>query len=289
MASRWNDDPVVITVAPTGAEVTREQNPAVPYTPEEIARSTAAAAARGAAVVHLHAREEDGGPSGNPDHFVDIVGRLERSTEMITMVSTGGAVGMSVEERVAGLRASPDLSGVESGSLNFGEDPFITAPATARAIIDRADSSGIGLEVEAFDVAHVLSAVRWLEDGILRPPLRVNLVFGVPGGIDPSPEGLAAMLRPLPPDSFWTVTCVGREHFRMLGLALLWGAPGIRTGLEDVIYLSKGVLADSNAALVGAAAELARSVGRTLASPTEARSLLGLPGRMTAGPSGDDA
>ena len=97
----------------------------------------------------------------------------------------------------------------------------------------------------------MVSAVRWLEEGILPPPLRINLVFGVPGGIDASPEALEAMLRPLPSGTFWTVTCIGRHHPRMLALALLHGAPGIRTGLEDVAYMSRGVLAPSNAALVG--------------------------------------
>jgi 3-keto-5-aminohexanoate cleavage enzyme len=106
--------------------------------------------------------------------------------------------------------------------------------------------------------------------------MRINLVFGVPGGIDASPEALTAMLRPLPPETFWTVTCIGRHHPRMLALALLYGAPGIRTGLEDTVYLSRGVLAPSNAALVTKAIELARAVGREVATQDQARSLLGL-------------
>ena len=115
-----------------------------------------------------------------------------------------------------------------------------------------------------FDVGHVVSAVRWLEQGMIPAPMRINLVFGVPGGIDASPEALDAMLRPLPPETFWTVTCIGRHHQRMLGLALLKGAPGIRTGLEDVAYIEKGVLAPSNAALVEMASDWpARSAARS--------------------------
>ena len=174
------------------------------------------------------------------------------------MVSTGGANDMTIEERTTGLEAKPDISGVESGSMNFGDETFITPPPAGRGIVERALDAGIALEVEAFDVGHVVSAVRWLEDGLLPEPMRINLVFGVPGGIDASPEALAAMVRPLPPGTFWTVTCIGRHHQRLLGLALLMGAPGIRTGLEDVSYISKGVLAPSNAALV----EMARRPGR---------------------------
>ena len=272
----WNSDPVVLTVALTGADVFRENNPNIPYTPVEIADSAIEAGQAGATVVHIHVREDDGTPSGRPELFKDVISRVRAGSDLITMVSTGGANDMTIEERTTGLEAQPDLSGVESGSMNFGDETFITPPPAARGIIERATSMGIGLEVEAFDVGHVVSAVRWLEEGVIAEPMRINLVFGVPGGIDASPEALAAMLRPLPPETFWTVTCVGRHHPRMLGLALLHGAPGIRTGLEDAVYISRGVLAPSNAALVMAAMELARAVGREVATQEQARSLLGL-------------
>jgi 3-keto-5-aminohexanoate cleavage enzyme len=273
----WNSDPVVVTVAPTGADVFRTNNPNIPYTPAEIAASSIEAAQAGASVVHLHVREDDGTPSGRPELFKDVISRIREQTDLITMVSTGGSNDMTIEERTTGLEAQPDLSGVESGSMNFGDETFITPPPAARGIIERATQAQIGLEVEAFDVGHVISAVRWLEDGVIREPMRINLVFGVPGGIDASPEALSAMLRPLPPETFWTVTCVGRHHPRMLALALLHGAPCIRTGLEDAVYISRGVLALSSAALVSAAIELARALGREVATTQQARSLLGLP------------
>jgi 3-keto-5-aminohexanoate cleavage enzyme len=160
--------------------------------------------------------------------------------------------------------------------MNFGDETFITPPPAGRGIIERATEKGIALEVEAFDVGHVASAVRWLEKGILEPPMRINLVFGVPGGIDATPEALNAMLRPLPPDTFWTVTCIGRHHQRLLALALLLGAPGIRTGLEDVAYISKGVLAESNAQLAAMAVELTKNLGREVATQEQAPELLRL-------------
>jgi 3-keto-5-aminohexanoate cleavage enzyme len=274
--SAWNSRPVVLTVAVTGADVTRENNPNVPYTTSEIADSSIEAAQAGATVVHLHVREDDGTPSGRPELFEDVVDRIRAGSDLVTMVSTGGANDMTIEERTTGLAAGPELSGVESGSMNFGDETFITPPPAARGIIARAMEMGIGLEVEAFDVGHVVSAVRWLEEGVLPAPLRINLVFGVPGGIDASPEALAAMLRPLPADTFWTMTCIGRHHPRMLALALLHGAPGIRTGLEDVAYLRRGVLAPSNAALVEMAVGLARTLGREVADPAQTRELLEL-------------
>jgi 3-keto-5-aminohexanoate cleavage enzyme len=267
---------VVLTCAITGADVFREQNPNIPYTTAEIADSAIEAAQAGATVVHLHVREDDGTPSGRPELFKDVISRIRAGSNVLTMVSTGGANDMTIDERTTGLEAQPDLSGVESGSMNFGDETFITPPPAARGIIERALQAGIGLEVEAFDVGHVVSAVRWLEEGLLPEPMRINLVLGVPGGIDASPEALSAMLRPLPPETFWTVTCVGRHHPRMLALALLHGAPGIRTGLEDAVYISRGVLAPSNAALVAAAVDLAHAVGREVATPDQTRSLLGL-------------
>jgi 3-keto-5-aminohexanoate cleavage enzyme len=192
------------------------------------------------------------------------------------MVTTGGANDMTIEERTTGLEAKPDISGVESGSMNFGDETFITPPPAGRGIAKRATDAGIALEVEAFDVGHVVSAVRWLEKGVIPEPLRINLVFGVPGGVDATPEALDAMLRPLPEATFWTVTCIGRHHFRMEALALLRGAPGVRTGLEDVAYVAKGVHAESNAALVERIVELARTLGREVATQDQTRELLQL-------------
>jgi len=272
----WNSNPVVVTCAITGADVFRESNPNIPYTTEEIANSAIEAAAAGATVVHLHVREDDGTPSGRPELFKDVIDRIRAGSDVLTMVSTGGANDMTIEERTTGLEANPDISGVESGSMNFGDETFITPPPAGRGIVERAADAGIALEVEAFDVGHVISAVRWLDGGVLAPPLRINLVFGVPGGIDASPEALQAMVRPLPADAFWTVTCIGRHHQRLLGLALLMGAPGIRTGLEDVAYISKGVLAPSNGALVEMAVGLAGTLGREVATQDQARELLRL-------------
>jgi 3-keto-5-aminohexanoate cleavage enzyme len=275
----WDELPVVVTVAPVGAEVTRADNPALPHTPAEISADVAACAEAGASVCHLHMREEDGSPSGRPELFQEAIALIGERTPIVTMVSTGGAVWMSIDERITGLEARPDLAGVETGSMHFGEDLFVTSPPDARRVIESATELGIGLEAEMFDVGHVVQAVRMLERDELPSPLRANLVFGVPGGIDATPDALEAMLRPLPPDTHWSITAVGRHQRRMLGIAILRGAGGIRVGFEDGVYLRRGVLAASNAELVADACELVRTLGRRPATIDEARELLACPGR----------
>lgn len=279
----WDELPVVVTVAPTGAEVTRDDNPALPHTPAEIAADVTVCAEAGASVCHLHVREDDGAPSSRPELFSQSIELIRQRSAILTMVSTGGAVWMPMEERMTGLEARPDLAGVETGSMNFGEDPFVTVPADARRVIERATELGIGLEAEMFDVGHVVAAVRMAERDELPPPLRANLVFGVPGGIDATPEALDAMLRPLPAGTHWSITAVGRHQRRMLALAILRGAGGIRVGFEDGVFLRRGVLASSNAELVSDACELVQSLGRRVATIAEARELLGCPIRVRPG------
>jgi 3-keto-5-aminohexanoate cleavage enzyme len=279
----WDELPVVVTVAPIGAEVTREDNPALPHTPAEIAADVAACADAGASVCHLHVREDDGAPSSRPELFAEAIELIRGRSPIVTMVSTGGAVWMPMEQRMTGLEAGPDLAGVETGSMNFGEDPFVTVPADARRVIERASELGIGLEAEMFDVGHVVAAVRMLDRGELPAPLRANLVFGVPGGIDASPEALDAMLRPLPAGTHWSVTAIGRHQRRLLSLAILRGAGGIRVGFEDGVFLRRGVLAASNAELVADVCGLVRTLGRQVATIDEARDLLACPLRVESG------
>ena len=220
-------------------------------------------------------REDDGTPSGRPELFVDAIDRIRAGCDVLTMVSTGGANDMTIEERTTGLEAKPDISGVESGSMNFGDETFITPPPAGRGNrregpVARGSRSRWSASTSATWSVRCVGSIR----GSSSRRCAINLVFGVPGGIDASPEALDAMLRPLPPETFWTVTCIGRHHQRMLGLALLKGAPGIRTGLEDVSYIAKGVLAPSNAALVEMAVALAGTLGREVATQDQARELL---------------
>jgi 3-keto-5-aminohexanoate cleavage enzyme len=267
--SSWDSEPVWITVAPTGAEVSRKDNPGLPHTPHEVISASLEAVEAGASIIHLHARLPDGTPSGDPELFREMIVGIRKQSSALTMTSTGGAVWMSMEERTRCLDARPDLCSLESGSLNFDDDVFATSRPNSIAAATRARALGIGIEIEVFDVGHVVAASRMLREGHLLGPLIVNLVLGVRGGIDASPEGLAALLRPLPPDSRWSVTAVGRHQRRMLAFGILLGASGIRVGFEDNVRLRHDRLASSNAELVADAADLVRSLGRRVASPAE--------------------
>jgi 3-keto-5-aminohexanoate cleavage enzyme len=274
---RWAEHPVVIVVAPTGAEVTREHNPAVPYTPAEIAADVLACREAGAAVAHLHVREDDGTPSASADLFRQAVDGIRAACDIITMVSTGGAMGMTIEERSTGLEARPDMSGIETGSLNFGRDLFPTLPHETEGIAARAAELGIPLEVEAFEIGHIDAAIDFARRGVLPAPLRVNIVVGCPGALAATAHNLTAAVAALPDDATWSVTAIGRHQTRMLTLGLLLGATCVRVGFEDNVYLRRGQLAASNAELVEQIAAIARSLGRGVATVEQARELLSLP------------
>lgn len=272
----WDSDPLIITVAPVGAEVTREHHPGVPYTPQEIAAASLEAVDAGASVVHLHARLDDGTPTGEPEIFGEAIAAIRGAANPIIMVSTGGAVWMTIAQRTRALEAKPDMCSLETGSMNFGDELFLTSRPDSISSAATAYRLGIVPEIELFDVGHAVAAARMLREGHLKGPLNVNLVLGVPGGIDAVPEAIPALLRPLPPDIRWSVTAIGRHQRRMLALAALMGADGIRVGFEDNVYLRKGQLAASNAELVSDIANLATSLGRRLATIDESRDRLGI-------------
>lgn len=274
---RWAEHPVVIVVAPTGAEVTREHNPAVPYTPQEIAADVVACRTAGAAVAHLHVREADGTPSASAELFKETIDLIRAACDIVTMVSTGGAMGMTIEERSTGLEAQPDMSGIETGSLNFGRDLFPTLPHETEGIAARAAELGISLEIEAFEIGHIDAALDFQRRGVFPSPLRINIVVGCPGALAATSHNLISGVAALPEDATWCVTAIGRHQTRMLTLALLLGATCVRVGFEDNVYLRRGELAGSNAALVEQIAAIARGLGREVATVEQARELLSLP------------
>src|SRR6185436_8810122 len=237
----------------------------------------AACHAAGASVAHLHVREADGTPSASAELFKSAVDQIRESCDIVTMVSTGGAMGMTIEERSTGLEARPDMSGIETGSLNFGRDLFPTLPHETEGIAARAAELGIPLEIEAFEIGHIDAALDFARRGVLPAPLRINIVVGCPGALAATSANLIAAVGALPDDATWSVTAIGRHQTRMLTLGLLLGATCVRVGFEDNVFLRKGQLAESNAALVAQIAAIARSVGREPATVAQARELLSLP------------
>jgi 3-keto-5-aminohexanoate cleavage enzyme len=266
----------IVTCAVVGAEVTRSQSPAVPYTPEEIARASLDAWREGAAVVHLHARHPDGRPSQESAHFREIVDRIRAAgSDLVLQCSTGGAVGMSVEERLGSLVPGAEMATLNMGTLNFGDDVFVNSRPDIVRIAGRIRERGLLPECEVYD-AGMLETLRWLLDkGHLAQPYHVQFVLGVPGGMSGNERNLRFLVEGMPEPAHWTVAGIGRFEMPMAELSLRLGGH-VRVGLEDNLYLSKGVLAKGNGELVAEAVRMVRASGRDLANPAEARRILGL-------------
>jgi 3-keto-5-aminohexanoate cleavage enzyme len=269
-------DPVIIAAAVVGAEVTREQNPAVPYTPAEIAAAAVDAWRAGAAVVHLHARWPDGRPSQEPAHFREIVDRIRGAgSDVVLQCSTGGAVGMSIDERLGSLVDGAEMGTLNLGTMNFGDEVFRNSRPDIVKVAERLRARRLVPECEVYD-AGMLDTLRWLLDkGHLAAPYHVQFVLGVPGGMGGSERNLRFLAEGLPEPTHWSVAGIGRFELPLAEAALRMGGH-VRVGLEDNLFVSKGVLAKGSHELVAIAIGLARSAGREPASPAEARRILGI-------------
>jgi 3-keto-5-aminohexanoate cleavage enzyme len=269
-------EPVIITAAVVGAEVMRAQNPAVPYAPAEIAAAAVAAGRAGAAVVHLHARWPDGRPSQEPAHFREIIDRIRQAgSDVVVQCSTGGAVGMSLEERLGSLVEGAEMGTLNLGTMNFGDGVFVNARPDVVRVARRLRERGLVPECEVYD-AGMLDTLRWLLDRVeLAAPYHVQFVLGVPGGMSAGERNLRFLVEGLPEPVRWSVAGVGRHQLPMAELAIQLGGHA-RVGLEDNLFLSRGVPASGSDVLVSRAVDLARRAGREPASPARARELLGM-------------
>ncbi|HLA86847.1 MAG TPA: 3-keto-5-aminohexanoate cleavage protein [Anaerolineales bacterium] len=269
-------DPVIITAALVGAELTRDNTPYLPLMPEEIAAEAHAAYEAGAAMVHLHGRAKDGSPTQDVNAYRDIIEAVRaRTTEIIIQVSTGGAVGMTAEERLQPLALQPEMASLTTGTVNFGEEVFYNDMPMVREFAKAIQARGIHPELEIFDSGMIPSAMRLLKEGLLNEPLHFNLVLGVPGGAAGTIKNLMHMVESLPAGSTWTTSGIGAAQLPLTTAAILLGG-NVRVGLEDNIYYTRGVLSEGNAPLVARAARLAKELGRPPATPDEARRILHL-------------
>jgi 3-keto-5-aminohexanoate cleavage enzyme len=269
-------EPVIVTAAVVGAEVTRAQNPAVPYTPEEIARAAVDAWRAGAAVVHLHARWPDGRPSQEAAHFREIIDRIRGAgSDAVIQCSTGGALGMSLDERLGALVPGAEMGTLNLGTMNFGDGVFVNTRPDIVRVAARLRERRLVPECEVYD-AGMLDTLRWLlERGHLGAPYHVQLVLGVPGGMSATERNLRFLVEGLPQPARWSVAGVGRFQLPMAELALRLGGH-VRVGLEDNVFVAKGVLARGSDELVSRTVELALRAGRAPARPHDARRLLGI-------------
>lgn len=268
-------DKLIITAALTGAEVTREQNPNLPLTPAEIAEEAFRCYKAGASIVHIHVREKDGTPTQSAALFRETMDLINEKCNLIIQVSTGGAVGMSAEERLQPVFLRPEMATLSTGSVNFGDDVFLNPPAFLEKFAGAMQEHGVKPEIEVFDVGMINNALQLVKKGLLSEPLHYDFVMGVPGGIPATVKNLLHLVESIPPGSSWTVAGMGRFELPLGTAAVIMGGH-VRVGFEDNIYYSKGVLAESNAQLVERIARVADIHGRELAGPDEARSLLGI-------------
>lgn len=268
---------LIITAAICGAEVLKEHNPAVPYTVEECVREAKSAYDVGASIIHLHVREDDGTPTQDKARFKVIIDAIrEACPEVIIQPSTGGAVGMTDDERLQPTELNPEMATLDCGTLNFGGDEvFFNTENTIKYFGDRMIERGIKPELEVFDKSMIEMALRMHKKGHIKSPMHFDFVMGVNGGIGGELRDFVFLRGSIPSDATYTVAGIGRYEFPLAMAAIIDGGH-VRVGFEDNVYLSKGVLAKSNGELVEKVVRMAKEMGREIATPAEARAILGL-------------
>ena len=270
---------LIITAAICGAEVTKEHNPSVPYTVREIGIEAEKSFLAGASIIHLHVREDDGTPTQNMKRFQECVNKIKtRCPDVIIQPSTGGAIGMSNEERLQPIfmKPQPEMATLDCGTMNFGGDEiFVNTENTIIHFATEMNSRGIKPELECFDKGMIDMALRLNKKGYIKDPMHFNFVLGVNGGIAATPRDLIFMVDSIPKSSTFTVCAIGRHEFPMVIMSIVLGGHA-RVGFEDNVYLSKGVLAPSNKELVEKVVRISKELGRDIASPYEARKILSL-------------
>ena len=268
---------LIITAAICGAEVTKEHNPNVPYTVEEIAIEAEKAYKAGASIIHLHVREDDGTPTQDKERFrVCMEAIKERCPDAIVQPSTGGAVGMSNAERLQPVDLRPEMATLDAGTCNFGgDDVFVNTENTIKEFGQKMIDLSVKPEIEVFDKGMIDMAIRLQKKGFIKTPMHFNFVMGVNGGITATPRDLVFMEGSIPQGSTFTVSGIGRSEFQMAAMAIIMGGH-VRVGFEDNVYIEKGIPAKSNGELVERVVRLAKELGREIATPKEAREILGL-------------
>lgn len=269
---------LIITAALTGAEVTREQQPNLALTPEEIAQDAYECFQAGASIVHVHARDTNGNPTQSGKVYARIKELIANKCDIIFQPSTGGAVWHTADERVEPLYTGPEMATLSSGTCNFGRDIFVNSQEYMERFAVEMRERNIKPEIEVFERGMIENAVRLVKKGFLESPLHFDFVMGVPGAVPGNIDDLLHLVRSIPVGSTWTVAGIGRYELPLAVHGILMGGH-VRVGFEDNIYYSKGVLADSNAQLVERIVRIAKELGREIATPDEARRILGIGGK----------
>lgn len=268
-------DPLIITVAAVGAELTPEQQPNLPITPEDLARDAVECREAGASIYHLHVRDQEGMPTMDVDVFRAAHEAITGATDLIVQFTSGGGTSDTPEQRVAPLELEPEMASLTTGTVNFGDSVFFNAPWMIEAFYKLMRERGILPEFEIFEPGMIANADKVYEEHGDGHHRHYDLVLGVPGAMPAWDDAVGFLAAKLPGGATWSATGIGRAHLPVTERAIALGGH-VRTGFEDVRYFEPGVLAVSNAQLIGRVAEMARAAGREVATPAQARTLLGL-------------
>ncbi len=270
-------DKLIITAALTGAEVTKEHTPYVPYTIDEMVQEARAAVDAGASVLHVHARYDDGTPTQDKDRYEAIIKAIRKACpNVIIQPSTGGAVGMSREERMQVTELPLEMATLDCGTVNFGgDDIFVNTVNDIIYFAETMHRRGIYPELECFEKGHIDTVLTLHKRGQIHAPMHFSFVLGVFGAMKGEPRDFHFLRESIPAHATYSVAGIGRYEFPLAKLAIEHGGH-VRVGLEDNIYLEKGVLAKGNADLVKKVVAMARAFGREIATPEEARQILGM-------------
>ncbi len=266
---------LIITAAITGAETTKEMNPALPCSPEEQAEAAFACWQAGASVVHLHVRDSSHKPSQSLEIFEKVSTLIQKKCDLILQFSTGGAVGTPVKDRMAPLSLKPEMASLNAGSINFGDEVFENLPQDIAVLAAEMKKLNIKPEIEVYDLGMLEYGVSLVTSGIVSAPAHFQFVLGTKHGLSGSPENMFYLKSKLPAGSTFAVAGVGRHQLQVAPLAIVGGGH-VRVGFEDNVYFSKGVLAKSNAELVKRIKDLSLLLQREVANPGEARKILSL-------------
>ncbi len=271
-------DKLIVTCAITGSRITREQTPYIPISPEEIIKSAVEAYEAGAAIVHIHVRDLQT-QLGTQDIglFRQVCEGIKARCNVIQCLTTSGIPGrnLSENERLAPLFLNPELASVDLGSMNFGKLPYIVTEDFIEREIKEMLEKEIKPELEVFDLGMFETARRMITQNLVRKPYYFGIILGTPSGAPANIQAFRTMLDLLPEESVWFASGIGRHSLSIATLTMLLGGHP-RVGLEDTIYYSAGVLAKSNAELVARVVRIARELGKEIATPDEARRMLGL-------------
>jgi len=270
-------DKLIITVAGVGAETTKQAQPNLPVTAVEIGVDAARCAEAGASMYHLHVRDAGGNPTQSKAVFAAAIEEIRKRTDIIIQTSTGGAMGMTADQRLQPLELNPEMASLTTGTANFGDEVFFNDTALMTEFYERMQARGVRPEFEIFEHGQIDNALRLVKKlGPAGPLMHWDFVLGVPGSMSGEPRNLLFLVDSVPKDGCtWTCTGIGRWHMPVTMTALALGG-NVRLGFEDNVFYHKGVLAKENAELVGRVARISREWGRETATPNEARQILKL-------------